>query len=138
MRQQRHIGVYVIVADGGRLLLIEKARGHYTGRLDLPGGSIEFGESTEECACREVREETGLTVAGLELIGVWSHVGTYGDEQLHHIGIIYRARSWTGELSRGGDGQDSNGPVWHDNHESSLTPLASQAFDFLSSRAHGD
>jgi len=138
MRPHRHIGVYVILADAGRLLLIQKARGHYTGWLDLPGGSIEFGESPEECARREVCEETGLTVTALELIGVWSHVGTYGDDQLHHIGIIYRARSWTGELIRGGDGQDSNGPVWHDNHESSLTPFASQACGFLSSRAHGD
>jgi hypothetical protein len=38
----------------------------------LPGGLMELGESLEETARREVKEETGLTVGELELMGIFS------------------------------------------------------------------
>jgi 8-oxo-dGTP diphosphatase len=59
----------VVLDDAGRILLVK----HTYGRLnwELPGGGAETGESTEETALREVREETGLTVAIERLAGIY-------------------------------------------------------------------
>ena len=55
-----HLGVYAIIRQNRKFLLIKKARGPYTGMFDLPGGKIEFGETPEQTLVREVAEETGL------------------------------------------------------------------------------
>ncbi|WP_106400821.1 NUDIX hydrolase [Actinocorallia populi] len=72
----------VLVDESGRLLLIERAD---TGGWGLPGGFMEPGESFEDAARREVREELGIEIAGLSLLGVFSGPECYyrypnGDE----------------------------------------------------------
>jgi 8-oxo-dGTP pyrophosphatase MutT (NUDIX family) len=57
-----HFGVYGLVREGDLLLVVRKARGPYTGWLDLPGGTPEVGEAREETLVREMREETSGTV----------------------------------------------------------------------------
>ena len=52
-----------------RLLLQQRSDG---GQWGLPGGSVEIGESVSEAVVREVREETGLTVAPRRLVGIYS------------------------------------------------------------------
>ena len=54
------VGVGVIVMRGGLVLLGERLGSHGAGTWALPGGHLEFGESVEQCAKREVFEETGL------------------------------------------------------------------------------
>ena len=49
----------VVVNDRGEYLMI-----HRNGRWDLPKGHVEPGESTAECAVREVAEETGAGCGG--------------------------------------------------------------------------
>ena len=56
------IGVGVIVRKQGRVLLGERLSAHGSGSWQFPGGHLEFGESLEGCAAREVLEETGLVV----------------------------------------------------------------------------
>ena len=48
MKETRHLGVYGIVIHDNKILLVEKSRGAYTGKYDLPGGSIEHGEKPIE------------------------------------------------------------------------------------------
>jgi 8-oxo-dGTP pyrophosphatase MutT (NUDIX family) len=43
----RHLGVYGICRNGTKLLTVQKTRGPYRNRYDLPGGSIEVNESLE-------------------------------------------------------------------------------------------
>jgi 8-oxo-dGTP diphosphatase len=62
--------VGAVIKDGaGRMLLI--LRGHEPGKglWSIPGGRIEPGETDEQAVIREVREETGLTVACGRLLG---------------------------------------------------------------------
>ena len=54
-----HFGVYGSIVKDGKILLIKKSRGPYTGLYDLPGGSQEQGESHLETLKREIMEETG-------------------------------------------------------------------------------
>ena len=51
----------VALIDQDRVLLIQRARKPYFGMWTLPGGRLEAGETPEEAAMREVREEVGLS-----------------------------------------------------------------------------
>lgn len=55
--------VAFILNSQGELLVCRRAKEPGKGTLDLPGGFIDMCETGEEGVCREVREETGLTVA---------------------------------------------------------------------------
>src|ERR1700758_4618372 len=57
------------IIQDGRVLLIHKKRGLGAGKINGPGGRIEKGESVEDAARRETREEVGLTPTGLERAG---------------------------------------------------------------------
>lgn len=55
-----HLGVYGILLKNRSILLVKKSRGPYTGKLDLPGGKPEHGESPQQTQAREILEETGV------------------------------------------------------------------------------
>jgi 8-oxo-dGTP diphosphatase len=57
-----YIGVAVIVVREGRVLLGKRKNAHGAGTWQFPGGHLEYGESIESCARRELFEETGLTI----------------------------------------------------------------------------
>lgn len=64
-----HIGTTIAIFYQGRVLLDHRR----DGKWGLIGGSLELGESLEDCALREALEETGLVVHQLRLLGVFSH-----------------------------------------------------------------
>ncbi|KAI2915344.1 hypothetical protein CBS147343_3044 [Aspergillus niger] len=55
------VGVFVI-NHKGQLVLGQRKSSHGAGTWALPGGHLEFNESFEDCAAREVLEETGLNM----------------------------------------------------------------------------
>ena len=63
MEIKDHFGVYGVCLQDGKLLCIEKTRGPYQQRFDLPGGSQELGEGLTETLKREVLEETGYAIS---------------------------------------------------------------------------
>jgi ADP-ribose pyrophosphatase YjhB (NUDIX family) len=94
-------GAAAIVQDGdGRILLQRRSD---NGLWGLPGGSVEIGESIRDAIVREVREETGLTVEVLRLIGVYSdpkvQVVRYADGNVvHYISTLFACRILAGTL----------------------------------------
>lgn len=64
------IGVGVVVMLNRRVLLIRRARPPLAGQWSLPGGRQEWGETVEEAARRELREETNLRAGSLHLLDV--------------------------------------------------------------------
>lgn len=143
MRTHRHIGAYGLVLLGGQVLLMRKGRGPYTGSWDLPGGGIEFGESPEEALRREMVEETGLPATSLTLLCVASNRVSYRlssgeEEDLHHIGIIYRVvADDQSPVREDPDGEDSLGARWVDwaaAGQLSLTPFVRQALEAAGQR----
>ena len=139
IRKQTHIGSYGIIYKDNMIVLIKKARGGYTGKLDLPGGGIEHTETPEETLKRELMEETGVTVTDYTLIDVQSsnlvwQVRDNLDEDLHHIGILYLVAQFEGNIKEEPDGIDSNGANWYDVdalNEENLTPFAKYAVKYL-------
>ncbi len=60
----------VFLTRGGEVLLIHKKTGLGAGKINVPGGKLEPGESPLDAARREVREELHLEVGGLREMGV--------------------------------------------------------------------
>lgn len=121
IKKHTHLGVYGVLVIDDKILLIKKARGPHTGKWDLPGGSIEFGEEPGETLKREFWEETGITNIEGQIHDSISYtmIYPYSDsqlEELHHIGIIYDVTLLDAdfELKINGDGQDSQGAEWID------------------------
>ena len=91
MEIKKHFGVYGICFENGKLLCIEKTRGPYQHRFDLPGGSQELGEGLTETLKREVLEETGY------MLSQYSNPRIYDvlvhekgqDFAVHHIMAFY-------------------------------------------------
>lgn len=63
-----HPCAIVLVKRGNELLLTRKAE-WVAGRYSLVAGFLDFGESLEECAIREVREETGIEIENVRYVG---------------------------------------------------------------------
>ena len=61
-----------IIADGDRTLLIRRGLEPSRGKWTYPGGFVDLGETPEQCAIRETREEIGMTIAGPELLGIYA------------------------------------------------------------------
>src|SRR5258706_1005519 len=68
------VGVGGVIIDQGRALLIRRGSEPLLGEWSIPGGTLELGETLEEGVARELLEETGLTVRGIELIEVFGRV----------------------------------------------------------------
>ena len=66
----------VILNDKGEICLVSRKEDHED--FGLPGGKLEKGESFEEAAIREVKEETGLDIKNLELIFAMHRKGRMG------------------------------------------------------------
>lgn len=61
------VGVTLVPIDGGGLLVIRRTIEPAKGKLALPGGFLEVGETWQEGCAREVREETGLVIDPAEV-----------------------------------------------------------------------
>lgn len=91
MEIKNHFGVYGVCLQEGKLLCIEKTRGPYQHRFDLPGGSQEPGEGLTETLKREVLEETGYTLSSYSNPRIYDvMVQEEGqDFAVHHIMAFY-------------------------------------------------
>lgn len=83
------VGVAVFLLKGKKVLLGRRRSsiGHNT--FALPGGHLEFGEKFEECAAREVREETGLEIDNIEFLTATNNVFSNEPKPPVHIVCIF-------------------------------------------------
>ena len=134
-----HVGAYGFIIKGQYIALIKKARGGYTGLLDLPGGGLEHVETPIEALRRELMEEAGVTVVKEKLIGVTSRTFKWQMdddliEDLHHIGILYVVEVKEDRVKSDADGLDSNGCRFYkisDLSKDMLTPFTVYGLELL-------
>ena len=77
------IGVGVIVRKDGRILLGERLSAHGAGSWQFPGGHLEYGESLESCAEREVMEETGMVIGGIRPVTFTNDI--FIEQEKHYV-----------------------------------------------------
>ena len=134
-----HVGAYGFIIRDNQIALIKKARGGYTGLLDIPGGGIEHTETPVEALKRELMEEAGVTVKNYELLTATSRTFTWQMEEnvmedLHHIGILYKVEVEEDTLKSEADGLDSNGCEYYEIselHAKDITPFALEGLQLL-------
>jgi 8-oxo-dGTP diphosphatase len=93
----------LILFDEG-IVLIRRENPPYQGYYALPGGFVEVGETVEEAARREAKEETGLDIILLKLVGVYSKPDR--DPRGHVVSICYLAQG-RGDLLAGSDARSA-------------------------------
>lgn len=100
MEKQVKVGVGILVYNKeGKFALIKRKGAHGEGTWAAFGGHIDFGESVFDTAKREVREEGGIDIANLEILGFTEDF--FEQEQKHYITIFVKADWAAGELKRG-------------------------------------
>ena len=99
------VGV-VIVDDRKRLLMVQRGQGAGVGLWAVPGGKVRWGETWEDAAQREAREETGLDVEIGGVAWVGEAVGPGQPPAWHFALVDYWAEVVGGELRAGDDAAD--------------------------------
>ncbi|XP_062111225.1 geranyl diphosphate phosphohydrolase [Humulus lupulus] len=91
VRPVPRVAVVVFLLRSQKLLLGKRRSAVGDSTFALPGGHLEFGESFEDCAAREVKEETGLDVNKIEFLTVTNNVFLDEPKPSHYVTIFMRA-----------------------------------------------
>ncbi|RZT96040.1 8-oxo-dGTP diphosphatase [Ancylomarina subtilis] len=83
------VGVGVAVIKEGRVLLGKRKNAHGDGTWAFPGGHLEYQECWEDCAIREILEETGLRIKNVRYGTVTNDI--FQEEQKHYVTIVMLA-----------------------------------------------
>ena len=111
-------GTAAIINDTGQILLMKRADDSTWGFI---GGYAELNETPAETAVREAKEETGLSIQPVELVGLYNRPP---DERNPHgfVGITYLCEVDGGTLEVSHEGEDlrywnlDEVPQWHKDH----------------------
>lgn len=102
-RGKDYIGVAVgtlILDEAGKLFITKRGQGagNDRGKWEIPGGAIEFGESREAAATREIKEENDIDIDVVEALHTSDHL--LPEEGQHWITTTYICRYLGGEAKR--------------------------------------
>ena len=105
MKEFKQLGAYGLIIKEDKILLIKKFGGPYDGKLDLPGGTIEFCERPEESLKRELMEEVGIKVLDCQLFDADSVSFEWNFEKdvlikVHHTGIFFKVLNYNNEIKK--------------------------------------
>jgi ADP-ribose pyrophosphatase YjhB (NUDIX family) len=101
--------VDVLIEKSGAIVLIKRKKDPYKGKLALPGGFVNYRETVEAAAVREVREETSLEVKLVDILGVYSDPTR--DPRDHVISVVFVGEPISGEPQAGDDASIAS---WYD------------------------
>jgi len=96
--------VDTVIIYKGKIVLIKRKNPPYQDHFAIPGGFVDVGETVEDAAVREAKEETGLDVKLLKLLGVYSDPSR--DPRGHTVSVCFLARG-SGNLKAGSDAKDT-------------------------------
>lgn len=103
-QQMPKVGIGIALIKGNQVLLVRRANPPGAGKWSLPGGKQELGETAQQTARRELREETGLECGDLILAGYVDSI--HRDETNNitfHYTILDFAASYVGGTPRPSD-----------------------------------
>jgi len=113
------LAVDAIIEKNGKIVLIKRKNKPFKNMFALPGGFVEYGETVERAAIREIEEETGLKIKIKEILGVFSDPKR--NPIKHTITVVFIAEPIGGSLKAGTDSSETK---WFD-----IKEIESLAFD---------
>jgi len=130
------VGVGGVVIKGDRVLLVRRGSEPLKGEWSIPGGTLELGEELAAAARRELKEETGLEVEPLEVLGVFDRIIRDGRKiRYHYVIVDFACRLKGGKLAPASDVLDARWVRRADLPQYHLTEKATsvihQAFKFF-------
>ncbi len=96
--------VGVVLVEDGRVLLVKRKFDPRKGGWTLPAGFVELGEGIDDCAVREMKEETNLDV---ELTALFNAYSAQDDPRTKVVLILYAGKRTGGELKAGDDAEEA-------------------------------
>lgn len=94
MDQKPQVGTAMIITRDNKVLLMKRKGTHGHGTWSTPGGHLDFGETPEQCAAREAKEEVGLDVVDIRFRALTNDV--FDTTGKHYVTIWMDGKS-TGE-----------------------------------------
>lgn len=95
-RTNRRIVASTLLIEDSRVLLVRQGRGGSRGKWNLPGGKVDAGETWQDGAIRETREETGLHVELDNVHGIYHYRSRSGKPVCR---VVYQAIVTGGALT---------------------------------------
>ena len=101
---QPRVAVGAVVFKDQRVLLVRRGKAPALGRWAIPGGSVKLGETLQQAAEREIREETGIRIAAGKPVFVFDVVERDADGGIrYHYVIVDLDATYQGGAIRPGD-----------------------------------
>lgn len=97
-KNRTRVWLGVVIVNKDKQILVGKRKGGHEPYFSIPGGNLEVGESFEEAAVREIKEETSLDIKNPKVIAVTNNLETYHKEGLHYISIILLVQEFSGDI----------------------------------------
>lgn len=88
-KERPKVGVGVIILKDNKVLLHKRKGSHGEGSWSFPGGHLEFNESLEQCAIREVEEETGIKIQNVRFATITNDI--FPLEKKHYVTVYMLA-----------------------------------------------
>lgn len=109
MNMRNKVGHDPIISVGATILIFNESNELLlnlrsdTNNWGIPGGGKELNETLEECAIRELKEETNLTTSDLELVTVLSGSEYYfkypNNDEVDCVIALYKVKNYSGKLN---------------------------------------
>jgi 8-oxo-dGTP diphosphatase len=76
-----------IVISDNKILMIKRKKDPFAGTYTLPGGNVDFGETTRDAIVREIKEETGIETKVIATLGMYDDPKR--DPRGHYVSMVY-------------------------------------------------
>ena len=117
------VGVGAITFKDGKVLLVKRGIEPSRGLWAIPGGTLKLGETLQECAAREILEETGITINVGDCVYVFDFIerDDRGKIKFHYVIVDFAADYLSGEAKGADDAEDAR---WFSPEDLEAVPVA--------------
>lgn len=126
------VGVGAITVRNGNVLLVKRGIEPSRGLWAIPGGTLKLGETLQECAAREILEETGVRVRVGSCVYVFDFI-EHDDQRkikFHYVIVDFAADYLSGEAKGADDAVDAR---WFSPEDLKTLPVAVNTINALTS-----
>ena len=111
MESQQHtrVGVGVWVEKDGKVLMMHRKGVHGSGTWSMPGGHLDFGETPEQCAIRETKEETDVDIDNVHFVAM---TNDYFEHSNKHYITIWMKGSYKAGTAKVNAAYESSAVEW--------------------------